>query len=229
MENLIIIGLSITADTAYDFVTRHNLYNIVGFAVNREYLSCTEYKHLPVYALEDLPHLQLPPFKVFVAVLWNRLNADRRHIFEQCHDLGLPVATLVSPTATICSGVSIGENCWIHDMSYLYINAKICDNSQVFTNAYVGADTIVGPHCHCGTHSMIAGGCVIGEQSFIGANATIFHNVKIGEKCIIGATTAIKRNLPPYTKCIANPTDTIIRSYDKNEIEHKLLYTKDVR
>ena len=37
MDNIIIIGTSIAANNIYKFIEKYKLFNVLGFAVNREY------------------------------------------------------------------------------------------------------------------------------------------------------------------------------------------------
>ena len=57
-EKLIIVGTSTTAHQAYDFVKYHGLYDVVGFAVDREYYKESEFMGMPVYELEKLDELE---------------------------------------------------------------------------------------------------------------------------------------------------------------------------
>lgn len=38
MDKLVIIGISTTAETIYQFVCRYRLFDVAGFAVNKEYI-----------------------------------------------------------------------------------------------------------------------------------------------------------------------------------------------
>ena len=76
---------------------------------------------------------------------------------------------------------------------------------------------------------MIGGGSSIGEQSFVGLNATIFDCTEIGKKCLIGACAVVKRNMPDFSKCATSSSSMVIKQYGENEIEEKLVASKNVR
>ena len=229
MDNLIIIGTSTNARHALSFIRCYNLYNVIGFAVNKQYLSEDSFMGLPVYPLEELKERIDVPFKVFVSLLWNRLNADRRHLFEYCKSNNFDFANLISPHAIIRPGSVIGKNCWVHDFALLQNDTIIGDNVPIMAYALIGTNTHIGSHTFVGTRSLIAGGCIIGEQCFIGIGATIFDGTTIGDKCIIGGCAIVKRNMPSFSKFSTITTECNIKQYSENDIESKLIFNKNIR
>lgn len=111
IKNLIIIGISETAWRIYMFVERYKLYNVIGFAADKQYIKESSYCGKPVYAIEDLPnHIDVKNDYIFVAILWNHLNADRRRLYEKMKSYNLyKFATLISPLASVWGG----ERMWV--------------------------------------------------------------------------------------------------------------------
>ncbi|MBR1666838.1 MAG: acetyltransferase [Bacteroidaceae bacterium] len=229
MKNLIIVGLSATSRLALSFVQSHNLYKVIGFAVNGQYKDRSEFCDLPVYTLENLnEEVDSDDFCVFVALLWNHLNADRRNVYNYCKQKNYEMVNLISPLAVIRSEIT-GDNCWIHDHVVIQNSTKLGSNIAIMQGTLIGADAIVGSHCFFGAHSILAGGCTVGEQSFIGLHATVFDDTHIGRKCIVGACTAVKRNMPDFSKYVTSSDNFVIKEYTENEIENKLVFSKNVR
>lgn len=227
-EDLVIIGLNTNARHVYEFVKYHDLYNIIGFAVNEEYKTVDEFKGLPVYSLETL-HLKIDqPYKAFIAVMWNRLNSDRKKIFNFCKDNDIPLANLISPLASIRSEI-VGENIWIHDFVVIQNDTIIDSDVFVMAQSLIGANCHIEPHCFFAAKSLLGGGSCVGEQSFIGLSSIVFDDTKIGKKCIVGACTAVKRNMPDYSKYITSSDNIVIKQYDEAEIESKLVFSKNKR
>lgn len=228
MENLIIVGLSSTAKHVLSFVRSYNLYNVIGFAVNEKYKTCDTYEGLPVYTLENLREECTCEFKLFVALLWNHLNRDRKELYDYCKSQGYVMANLISPNANVRGEIE-GDNCWVHDFVVIQNNARIQSDVAIMAFTLIGANTVVEPHCFFGARSLLGGGSSIGEQSFVGINATIFDDTKVGKKCIVGACTAVKRNMPDFSKYVT-PSDTIIiKQYTEEEIENKLVFSANKR
>lgn len=230
IKNLIIIGISETAQRIYTFVERYKLYNVIGFAADKQYIKESSYCGKPVYAIEDLPnHMDVKNDYIFVATLWNHLNADRRHLYERMKEYELyNFASIISPLASIRG--RIGENCWVCDYVVTQEDSQIGDNVFIMDCAIIGHKTSVHNHTFVTIKATICGACDIGEQTYIGANSLIFDGTKIGEKCLIGAGTCVKRNVPPYTRIkILTETSQEIKTYSDKEIEEKWCSTKNIR
>lgn len=223
-KNLIIVGLSTTAEHLYEFVKEYDLFNVLGFAVDKDYLTTKEYLGLPVYAIEDLSAIMDKENDfLFVAMLWNKLNSDRRKIYERLKSQGYKFANVVSPTAKI-RGELLGDNCWFHDYTIVQYGAKIGANVMMMAFSLIGAHVNLGSHCFLGTKATVAGGCKVGDQSFIGINSTVFDDRIVGEKCIVGACSVVKRDLPDCSICKTSLENVIVKTYEKDIIESKLQF-----
>ena len=228
-HKLIIVGIGSNARQAHDFVRFHNLYEIAGFAVNREYYSEETYLGLPVLVLEDLrTHFLMGEINLFVALGWNRLNADRRKVYEQLKREKYTFANLISPTAIIRGSIE-GDNCWINDYVVIQSGAVIKSDTFIREHVVIGDNTVINEHCFVGIKSLIAGGCSIGEQCFCGIHSTIFDEVTIGKKCIIGGSAVVKRNMSDCSVCKTDTNNMVTLSYDETIIESKLMFSKNVR
>ena len=188
----------------------------------------SSFKGLPVYAIEDLQEkFSRDSVKLFVALLWNRLNADRKELFERLSAGGWQFANIISPYARIRGRIE-GCNVWVHDNVVIQNDTVIMDDVSIMGMTLVGANCTIRKHVFLGAKSTIGGGSIVGEQTFVGMNCTVFDNTIVGAKCILGACTAVKRNVPD---CCVIKTSSVIemKQYSEEEIENKLLYRKNVR
>lgn len=228
MKKLIIVGANTAAKQIYEMVKFYNLYEVIGFAVNKDYRNSNCFMDFPLYELETLSEKISDDYYVFVAIQWNRLNADRKKVFEFCREKGFKFANVISPSSIVRSPL-LGSNCYIDD------NVVIMDNVRIGDDVYFKAQTIIGPNCEIGSHtffgvhSTIGGGSSIGEQSFVGLSAVVFDDTVVGRKCIVGAATALKRNLPDFCVYKSNSDNCMIKQYTEDIIEQKLLFRKNVR
>ena len=207
----------------------YKLYEVIGFAVNEKYKTESSFKGYPVFTLENLEEeCGSDDFYVFIAVLWNHLNRDRKELYRYCQSKGYKMVNLISPYAVLRSELK-GDNCWIHDFVVIQNDAVIEANVEIMAFTLIGANTYVGAHCFFGARSLLGGGCSIGEQSFIGINSTIFDDTNIGKKCIVGACTAVKRNLPDCSRYVTSSDNITIKQYTETEIEEKLVFSKNKR
>jgi len=228
MEKLIIAGIGTNSRLALSFIEYHRLFDVIGFAVNAQYKTCDRFHDRPVYTLEHLrEEVGHDDFKVFIAVLWNRLNTDRRNMYEFCRSQGYPLANLISPLAVVRSEIT-GDNIWLHDHVVVQNDTIIGSDTAVMQGTLIGANCQVGAHCFFGAHAILGGGSTVGEQSFIGIRSTVFDGTSIGRKCIVGACTAVKRNMPDFSK-YATSSDFVIKQYSEDEVCEKLMYKKNQR
>jgi UDP-3-O-[3-hydroxymyristoyl] glucosamine N-acyltransferase len=228
-KNLIIIGISSTAEHIYHFIKEYDLFNIIGFAVDAEYKTFNRFLNEPVFSIEELDSaINKENDFLFVAMLWNRLNADRKFVYNRLKDKGFKFANIISPTAKI-RGILSGDNCWFHDYTIVQHNAEIGSNIAVMAFSLIGANAKIGSHSFLGAKSTVGGKAIVGEQCFIGINSTVFDERVIGNKCIVGADTSVKRDTPNNTSCKIANDSIIIKTYSEDEIEGKLMFSKNKR
>lgn len=228
-KNLIIIGTGSTAKIVSLFVERYKLFNLLGFAVNESYINERTFCGKPVYAIENLDDIiDKENDFLFVAIQWNRLNADRKKVYLTLKQAGYKFANLIAPNA-IVKGDLVGDNSWISDLVFIDVCSTIGANCFIKSSAIILDNCVISDHCFIAAKSLVAGGCKVGEQSFIGLNATLFDDTVVGKKCIVGACTAVKRNLPDYSKITTSLDSFNIKQYTEEEIEFKLISELNVR
>ncbi len=227
MKKIVIIGISLAAKQIFHLVTFHKLYEVVGFAVNKEYITSDSFLGLPVYDLECLNEKVSGEFGVFVAIQWSHLNADRKKVFEQCCSLGYQLVNIISPTAVVRSEIT-GRNCLIDDFVVIKNDVVIEDNVCIKANAVIADYTHIESHVYIGLHAVVAGGVIIGEQSFVGMNASVLDTTKIGKKCIVSSGCTVKRNMPDFSRWVDNYNMTI-KQYSEEDVEEKLVPSKNIR
>ena len=55
--DLCIVGINETAERLTQFIERYDLFNIVGYAVDRVYLKQDQFHSKPVWAIEELDNI----------------------------------------------------------------------------------------------------------------------------------------------------------------------------
>ncbi len=224
MKKLIIVGMGQLSQDVKFFVERYNLFEVVGYAINKEYITKKENEGLPVYAIEDLENeVDVNDVYLYIAISWfHYLNRDRKLAYQYLKSKGFKFANLISPKAEILTD-SIGEGNWIGDFVYLDFRTEIGSNNVLRNYAYVGHYSKIGDHCFIGAKTLIGGNSSIGNQNFIGISATVFNDVVTGDKCIVGATAVAKKSLPNYTVCKISNTFLDIKQYTEDTIEDKIM------
>lgn len=221
-ERLILVGTGQAAFYVMSFLKKHELFDVIGFAVNDAYRTCDTFLGLPVYSLERLEKEIAGDFRVFVTLHWNRLNADRVKVFNYCRERGFKFASLISPLSQSYAG-KIGENCFIGDFTLLADGCVVGDNVVCHGQNYVGSEAVVGSHSYMSVKSSIGGFTIVGNQSYLGMNSCVFQQVKIGNKCLVGGGAVVKRDLPDYSSIRVLDESMGIKHYDADTIESKLI------
>ena len=182
-----------------------------------------------VFPLEELEqYIDKENDYLFVAALWNRLNADRRDLYQKVKNLGYKLANIISPMASV-RGEIIGDNCWICDGVVIHECVLLGNDVFIMDKALIGHHAIIKDHVFVTVRATICGAVTVGEQSYVGANSTVFDEVQIGSKCLIGGATVVKKNISDCS-VVKIPNDTmIIKQYPEDVIESKWLAHHNVR
>ena len=147
MKKLIIVGTSTNARHVFEVVEQYKLYDVIGFSVDKEYLKEKCFLGKPVYPLEEISDfVDTEKVEFFVALLWNRLNADRRELYNRLKGKGYTLANIISPKASIRSEIT-GDNCWIHDFAVIQNDVIIGNNVAIMAQSLIGANVTIHNHC----------------------------------------------------------------------------------
>jgi sugar O-acyltransferase (sialic acid O-acetyltransferase NeuD family) len=202
IKKLIIIGDGEFAEIAYEYFTHDSDYQVVGFAVEKEYLTKEKLYDLPVIALHDLEN-QFPKEKhdVFVAITFTKLNRVRTRLYQHVKSKGYRCATYISSKAFVWHNAIIGENCFIFENNVIQHFVSIGNNVILWSGNHVGHRSSIADNCFISSHVVISGYCTIGKNCFVGVNSTLVDNISIGDDCFIGAGCFLNKNIEEGNMC----------------------------
>ena len=193
-QRLVIVGTGETALLAYEYFTHDSPYDIVGFAVERSYLTETICCGLPVVPLDEIERFWPPTeYRAFVAVSSTRMNRLRTRLFLQVKGMGYTCASYVSSRAFVWRNVEIGENCFIFEDNTVQPFVTIGNNVILWSGNHVGHNTVIRDNCFIASHVVVSGFCDIGENCFLGVNSTVINNITVAKDCFIGAGALIQK------------------------------------
>lgn len=197
-KKLVIIGAGETAEIACEYFTVDSEYDVVGFAVDRQFITTESVAGLPVIPLEEL-EFKFPPteYWAFAAVSSTRLNRVRSHLYDQLKNKKYRIASYISSKAFIWRNTQIGENCFIFEGNTIQPFVRIGNNVVLWSGNHIGHNTTIQDHCFLSSQVVVSGFCNVGEYSFLGVNSTIINNISIGKNCFIGAGALIQKDVPP--------------------------------
>jgi len=191
-KKLVIFGTGDIAQLAHFYFSTDTDHEVVGFAVDRAYLTSDIFCGLPVVAFEEVTqHFAPNMHDMFVALSYSKLNQVRREKYSVTKSLGYGLASYVSSRASILNDGAIGENCFILEDNTLQPFCVIGDNVTLWSGNHIGHHARIDDHCFLASHIVVSGGVTIGESCFIGVNATLRDHIAIGPRCVIGAGALI--------------------------------------
>lgn len=114
-------------------------------------------------------------------------NNRRRQQIEAIREAGWPLATLISPTATLGAGASIGPGSFVAHHAHVGPMTRIGTGTIINTGAVVEHECTVGDYVHVSVNATLAGRSSLGDLVFLGAGATVIDGVAVGSGITIGA------------------------------------------
>ncbi len=194
-NNLLIVGAGEFADIAYEYFTVDSPYDVVGFAVDREYLDITEKFGLPVVALDAAKDRFDPTVTdAHVAITSTKLNRVRKELMDKTRTQGYRLANFISPRAMVWRTAELGENAFIFENNVVQHGVRIGDGCVLWSGNHIGHQTKIGPYCFLSSQIVVSGYCDIGESSFIGVNAAFADNVTIAADTFVGMAAVVNRS-----------------------------------
>mgnify|MGYP000014643663 CR=1 FL=1 len=211
MKKLVIVGTSDLGQIAYEYFTYDSDYDVVAFAVNREFIQEDKLYGLPIVALEDLADLYPnDEFCVHVALTYQGVNTVRRRLFDELKAQDYTFANYISSKAFVWRNVELGENVFIFENNVVQPFCKVGNCVVLWSGNHIGHHSEIKDNCFISSHVALSGRCVVGENCFIGVNSSIGDNIKLapfgwfGQGCVVTKDTIENRI---YTGVPAKPRD----------------------
>ena len=200
---LVIVGDSAFAEIAYEYFTHDSEHEVVGFAVEREYMTKETLFGLPVVAFETMEE-RFPPqeHRFHAALVYTQTNRLRTRLYQEAKAKGYTPASYVSPHAFVWRNVKLGEHLFIFENNVVQPFVTIGDNVVLWSGNHIGHHSRIGSHCFVSSHVVVSGFCTVGESCFMGVNSTVSNNVNIGNECIVGASATILTDVPDQTVAV---------------------------
>ncbi|MGN0017456.1 MAG: acetyltransferase [Candidatus Gastranaerophilaceae bacterium] len=197
-EEIILFGLTQTADIVQYYLDKYSNYKVVARCVDKEYLNCNEYKDMKVVAFEEIEkHFSPSKYKMAIPMMNTHLNKVREKKYNIAKEKGYKFITFINKTSTVETD-NIGENVFILGQNHIQPFVKIGNNCMIWSGTEIGHHTVIEDNCFI-TGGRIAGRITIKKNCFIGHSSAIRDGVTIGAYSVIGMSSIIHKNIPDYT------------------------------
>jgi sugar O-acyltransferase (sialic acid O-acetyltransferase NeuD family) len=146
--------------------------------------------------------------EVFIAV---GDNLHRAQVAARLEALGVRLATLRHPSATISSFASVGEGTLIMPRAVINAGAILGGNCVLNSGAIVEHDCVIDNFVHLSPAACTGGNVHIGEAAHLGIGAIVLPGVSVGARAVVGAGCVVHRNLPENVVAVGVPARIIRR------------------
>ncbi|MBK8089875.1 MAG: acetyltransferase [Chitinophagaceae bacterium] len=215
-KKLVIYGLGETADLAYEYFTYDSIYEVVAFAVDKEYKTENLHLGLPVIDFELIESIYpKTDIELFVGASFTKLNRSRMKMYNAAKAKGYTCASYISSKAFIWHNAEIGENAFVLENNVIQHKVKIGNNVILWSGNHIGHQTIIEDNVTLSSHCVISGFCTIGANSFLGVNCTFNDKIKLGKDNFVGSGALIVKNTEDGKLMIGAPAKpSAISTYD---------------
>jgi sugar O-acyltransferase (sialic acid O-acetyltransferase NeuD family) len=197
-RKLVIVGDSLFAEIAYEYFTHDSPYEVVAFAVEREYRTRDELFGLPVVDFESVTERYDPAgHSVYVALVYTQLNRLRTRLADASKELGYGLASYVSSRAFVWRNVELGEHCFIFENNVVQPFVKLRRNVVLWSGNHIGHHTTIRDNVFVSSHVVVSGSVDIGENCFLGVNSTLVNDISVGRDTWLGPDVTLTRDAPP--------------------------------
>ncbi|MGH8213731.1 MAG: acetyltransferase [Rhodanobacteraceae bacterium] len=207
---LVLVGSGEFAQIACEYFDHDSDYDVVAFAVERDYLHQTELLGRPVVAWEELQQTHPPgEVELFIAIPASQLNRLRARFHAEAKLRGYRFATYISSRAFVWRNAQIGENCFIFEGNVVQPFVRIGNDCVLWSGNHIGHRSVIHDHVFIASHAVVSGYCEIGARSFIGVNATFKDGVKVAEDNVIGAGALVTHDTEPGRVYVGSPAQAV--------------------
>lgn len=210
-KGLIIFGAGQIADVVYYYAKNECGFNVVAFAIDREFKTADFFHGLPVENFDDL-ETKYPPseYDLFIALGYQELNKLREKKYNEAIKKGYNPVSVVSPKADLPSNVSYGKNCFIMPPAIIHPCVELGNNVFVWSGAMIGHHSRIGDNCWITSSANISGIVTTGKNCFFAVNATVANNVNIGDNCFLGSGTLVTKDMKD-SEVVIEPSTPVFR------------------
>lgn len=211
-KKLVIFGDGEFAELVCEYFTHDSPYDVVAFAVDKDYRQHDELLGKPVVNYEDVVE-QYPPdsHELFVAIIYTDMNRLRQKMAERVKADGYKLASYVSSKSFVWHNVTLGEHCFIFEDNTIQPFVTMGDNCILWSGNHIGHHSTIGSHNFISSHVVISGFCTIGDHCFFGVNATIGDALTIGSRCWVGQGSMVTKMVPDESLVKATHLSDVVK------------------
>ena len=119
--------------------------------------------------------------------------------------LGFRAPAVVSPSAVVNEGVTLGAGTVVFDGAVVNSGAVVGDLCILNTNSTVEHDCRLGDDVHVAPGATLSGCTRIGDDCLVGTGATVIQGITVCDGCVIGAGAVVIADIVDSGVYAGNP------------------------
>ena len=135
----------------------------------------------------------------------------RSSVADQLAAAGVPLATVVHPSAVLGPRVTLGAGSIVCPGAMLSCDVALGRAAIVNYGAMIGHDCVLGEACFVAPGVHLAGTVTVGPRADVGIGASVIQGVHIGADAIVGAGAVVIRDVPDGATVVGVPAKPIDR------------------
>ena len=136
-------------------------------------------------------------------------NRARCRIYKLCERLGVTLATLIHPTATVAASAQLGAGVVVMAQAVINPDARVANGAIINSGAIVEHDCEVGEFAHLSPKATLGGSVRIGALAHLGLAASVLPGKAVGEKTVVGAGAVVIRDIKESGTYVGVPAGKI--------------------
>ena len=201
--DVVLFGNGKFASLVWHALTTDSVHNVVGFTVNRDYITDPLLHGLPVVEFEKVEDcFDTRRAGMIVCAGWQQRNNLRRRLSEEARQKGFTPCGYVSSRAVVASNVELGSQCMIFEGAVVQAFARLGEGVILRSGCNLAHHVDVGAWSFVAANAVIGGGTQLGERCFVGLNATILDNLTLGKETLVGAGAIVHSDTRAGQTCL---------------------------
>lgn len=153
--------------------------------------------------------LATPARPAFIVGVGN--PAARESLASTLEAHGFGAATLVHPSVTMGSHVTLGPGSVLCAGVRITTNVVIGKHVHVNLNATIGHDSRLGDYVSVNPLASVSGDCVVEDHVLLGVCASLINGVTVGAGSVVGGGACAVRDIPPGVTAVGVPAKPLVQ------------------
>lgn len=185
-------------------------FQIIAFAVDREYLNCDRlFCGIIQICIDDIEELYPPSFFDLIVLDGTNILKKNDPLLIKMMNKGYTFRNYISANSIVSPDLILGYNNIIFEQVYVGQNGELGNNNLIRQQVYLGHDFIIGDNNVFNPGVKVGGFLKCESNVFVGLNATILDHIHLENKSVIGAGSLVLKNTDECSLNLGNPSKNV--------------------